>query len=59
MYKHNEDKNEESSNISQSQIIKDEYQIWKKNSHNNYNTLIINVLAWPSLTVNWLPDLKK
>ncbi|CAL0329652.1 unnamed protein product [Lupinus luteus] len=36
--------------------INEDYKIWKKNTPFLYDLLITNVLEWPSLTVEWLPD---
>jgi len=55
MYGQEEDSNEEIDD----HIINDEYKIWKKNSPFLYDTLITHALEWPSLTVNWLPDVIK
>ena len=41
------------------QIINEEYKIWKYNAHHLYDTLIIGALEWPSLTVNWLPEIEE
>ena len=36
--------------------INDEYKIWKKNTPFLYDLVLTHALAWPSLTVEWLPD---
>jgi histone-binding protein RBBP4 len=38
-------------------LINEEYKIWKKNTPFLYDLVITHVLEWPSLTVQWLPDL--
>ncbi|WVR08096.1 histone acetyltransferase type B subunit 2 [Kwoniella sp. DSM 27419] len=40
----------------ESQIINEEYKIWKKNTPFLYDTVITHALTWPSLTCQWLPD---
>jgi histone-binding protein RBBP4 len=37
-------------------IIAEEYKIWKKNTPFLYELVMTNALEWPSLTVQWLPD---
>ncbi|WWD20256.1 histone acetyltransferase type B subunit 2 [Kwoniella shandongensis] len=39
-----------------SQVINEEYKIWKKNTPFLYDTVITHALTWPSLTCQWLPD---
>jgi hypothetical protein len=38
--------------------INEEYKIWKKNSPFLYDLVISHALVWPSLTVQWLPDVE-
>ena len=40
-------------------VAKEEYKIWKKNTPFLYDLLVTQSLEWPSLTVQWLPDLKR
>ncbi|KAK4685795.1 histone-binding protein RBBP4, partial [Tremellales sp. Uapishka_1] len=40
----------------ESQVINEEYKIWKKNTPFLYDTVITHALTWPSLTCQWLPD---
>ena len=40
-------------------LINEEYKIWKKNSPFLYDLVMTHALEWPSLTVQWLPDLVK
>lgn len=39
--------------------INEEYKIWKKNSPFLYDIVMTHSLYWPSLTVQWLPDVIK
>lgn len=40
-------------------IINEEYKIWKKNTPFLYDLVMTHALEWPSLTVQWLPDVRK
>ncbi|CAI5439019.1 unnamed protein product [Caenorhabditis angaria] len=40
-------------------IVNDEYKIWKKNTPFLYDMVMTHALEWPSLTVQWLPDVIK
>mmetsp|Transcript_5612 Transcript_5612/g.9821 ORF Transcript_5612/g.9821 Transcript_5612/m.9821 type:complete len:433 (+) Transcript_5612:64-1362(+) len=40
-------------------IINEEYKIWKKNTPFLYDLVMTHALEWPSLTVQWLPEIKK
>ncbi|TLD21377.1 hypothetical protein PspLS_09200 [Pyricularia sp. CBS 133598] len=40
-------------------IINEEYKTWKKNSPFLYDMILSTALAWPTLTVQWLPDVKE
>ena len=40
-------------------IINEEYKIWKKNTPFLYDLVMTHALEWPSLTVQWLPDVTK
>eukprot|EP00048_Salpingoeca_helianthica_P005156 m.84859 g.84859 ORF g.84859 m.84859 type:complete len:411 (-) comp13491_c0_seq1:21-1253(-) len=35
------------------------YKIWKKNTPFLYDLVMTHVLEWPSLTVQWMPDVKR
>jgi histone-binding protein RBBP4 len=49
--------NEEDYNeVEDDQVINEEYKIWKKNTPYLYDLVITNASEWPSLTVNWLPQ---
>lgn len=39
--------------------IKAEYAVWKKNAPYLYDLMITSRIGWPSLTVEWLPDIEK
>jgi hypothetical protein len=36
-----------------------EYKIWKKNTPFLYDLVMTHALEWPSLTVQWLPEVTK
>ena len=38
--------------------INEEYKIWKKNSPFLYDLAMTHALEWPSLTVQWFPDVQ-
>ena len=40
-------------------IINEEYKVWKKNTPFLYDMVMTHALEWPSLTVQWLPDVQK
>lgn len=40
-------------------ILSEEYKIWKKNTPFLYDMVMTHALEWPSLTVQWAPDVKK
>ncbi|KND04531.1 uncharacterized protein SPPG_00258 [Spizellomyces punctatus DAOM BR117] len=50
---------EEEKQIVEEKIINEEYKIWKKNSPFLYDTVITHALEWPTLTVQWLPDIER
>ncbi|OMJ27191.1 Histone-binding protein RBBP4 [Smittium culicis] len=50
---------EENSSITEEKLINEEYKIWKKNSPFLYDLLITHALEWPSLTVQWFPDIER
>jgi hypothetical protein len=41
------------------QKINEEYKLWKKNAPFLYDLVVSHALEWPSLTVQWFPDLEK
>lgn len=44
---------------SDERVINEEYKIWKKNTPFLYDLVMTHALEWPSLTVQWLPDVTK
>lgn len=40
-------------------LINEEYKIWKKNTPFLYDLVITHALEWPSLTVQWFPDVER
>eukprot|EP00035_Acanthoeca_spectabilis_P000938 m.76391 g.76391 ORF g.76391 m.76391 type:complete len:430 (+) comp10522_c0_seq1:81-1370(+) len=40
-------------------LINEEYKIWKKNAPFLYDLVMTHALEWPSLTVQWLPDVTR
>lgn len=40
-------------------IINEEYKIWKKNTPFLYDLVMTHALEWPSLTVQWLPQVAR
>lgn len=36
-----------------------EYKIWRKNTPLLYDLLMVHTLEWPSLTVQWLPEVTR
>ena len=40
-------------------IINEEYKIWKKNAPFLYDLVVTHALVWPTLTVQWFPDVEK
>ncbi|XP_066445389.1 histone-binding protein RBBP7-like [Eleutherodactylus coqui] len=40
-------------------VINEEYKIWKINTPFLYDLLMTHALEWPSLTVQWLPDVTR
>lgn len=39
-------------------IINEEYKMWKKNSPFLYDVAIVHALMWPTLTVQWYPEIE-
>ncbi|KAK0287335.1 Histone acetyltransferase type B subunit 2 [Friedmanniomyces endolithicus] len=50
---------EPDSEAMQNKIINEEYKIWKKNSVFLYDIMYSRALDWPTLTTQWLPDVKQ
>lgn len=49
----------EEANILQEKMINEEYKVWKKNAPYLYDLVVTHALEWPSLTVQWLPDIEQ
>ena len=43
-------------NEEEEMIINQEYKIWKKESPDFYDFLLLHSLDWPSFTFQWLPE---
>lgn len=54
-----DDNTEQDREIMQNKIINEEYKIWKKNSVFLYDIMYSRALEWPTLTVQWLPDVRE
>lgn len=39
--------------------LNEDYRIWKKNAPFLYDCVLTHALEWPSLTVQWLPDVRR
>lgn len=39
-------------------IINEEYKIWKKNAPFLYDVVVTHAFDWPSLTIQWFPDVQ-
>lgn len=37
------------------QVINEEYKIWKRNTPFLYDIVMTHALEWPTLTVQWMP----
>ena len=40
-------------------MISEEYKVWKKNTPFLYDVVMTHALEWPSLTVQWLPEVTR
>lgn len=40
-------------------VLEEEYKVWKKNSPFLYDLVITHALEWPSLTTQWLPEVRR
>ncbi len=45
--------------IAEEKIRNEEYKIWKKNSPFLYDLVVTHALQWPTLTVQWMPDVER
>lgn len=50
---------EDPEQIKLEQRINEEYKLWKKNAPFLYDLIVSHALEWPSLTVQWMPDLER
>lgn len=50
---------EDNQDVLQEKMINEEYKIWKKNAPYLYDLVVTHAFEWPSLTVQWFPDLEK
>ena len=44
--------------ILEERMINEEYKVWKKNSPFLSDTVMTTALEWPSLTCQWMPEMK-
>lgn len=49
----------EDASVLQEKMINEEYKVWKKNAPYLYDLVVTHALEWPSLTVQWLPDVEQ
>jgi len=49
----------EVSDVLEERLIDAEYKIWKKNTPYLYDLVMTHSLEWPSLTVQWLPQVRQ
>jgi hypothetical protein len=49
----------EDGSVVQEKMINEEYKVWKKNAPYLYDLVVTHALEWPSLTVQWLPDIEQ
>lgn len=45
--------------VVEERLIDEEYKIWKKNTPFLYDMVMTHALEWPSLTVQWFPDMQR
>lgn len=50
---------EEDPAIVQEKCVNEEYKIWKKNAPYLYDLVVTHAFEWPTLTVQWFPDIEK
>jgi hypothetical protein len=46
----------EADDAAEDRLLQEEYKVWKKNSPFLYDLVMTHSLEWPSLTVQWLPE---
>ena len=49
---------DEAEQIDEEKIINEEYKIWKKNAPFLYDLVVTHALVWPTLTIQWFPDVE-
>jgi beta-galactosidase/beta-glucuronidase len=49
----------EDASVQLEKTINEEYKIWKKNAPYLYDLVVTHALEWPSLTVQWFPDVER
>lgn len=45
--------------VVQEKTINEEYKVWKKNAPHLYDIVVTHAFEWPSLTVQWFPDIER
>lgn len=50
---------EDDKSIELEKTINEEYKIWKKNAPYLYDLVVTHALEWPTLTVQWFPDVER
>lgn len=50
---------EEDASTTLAKQINEEYKVWKKNAPYLYDLLVTHSLEWPSLTLQWFPDVQQ
>ncbi|KAI1432662.1 WD domain-containing protein [Xylaria sp. CBS 124048] len=50
---------EEYAEDEEQRLVNEEYKTWKKNSPFLYDMILGTALTWPTLTVQWFPDVKE
>lgn len=44
--------------IMEEKVINEEYKVWKKNAPFLYDLIVTHALVWPTLTIQWFPDIE-
>ncbi|RYG66364.1 hypothetical protein EON64_09955 [archaeon] len=50
---------EETKEQMEDKLLEEEYRVWKKNSPFLYDLVLTDALEWPSLTAQWLPEVRR
>lgn len=45
--------------VNQEKVVNEEYKTWKKNAPHLYDIVVTHAFEWPSLTVQWFPDIER